>query len=520
MTKVWKLNSSRWSVQNSNDLLNSKFNLEQLDNLFSHHPYILLLQKDDWKEYAIIIQDLYEILEDENSKLPVEVFKTYLIKFYTAKKNQNIENKIHQFFLMTIGELKVFKDTHDSHGQRYIETTRSGRLLLQWLKSLLNQRTKYSGTGAETLLGSLNDILVSRKQLSQEEALEHHSERIKKYQEDMKKIKTQGVQFAELLPIPHSNEALFNQADEAANQILAAVEDVKLAIEKERQELSKSYFEGRRSAGKNLNAITEFYEGLYKSPEYISYEQAKNLLSFLNNYGNRFRIKNVDRILNEIKNKKLIEEHEIKKSSLKNFNQHFSNSDLNIQDKIRAQIKILQQQVTYAMSTDVMGLQGTLKEILKLSFQNKNDFLDYFVSHPSQIELTSDFDMGWVTPFSFEIPVESESQKISSEELNADEEKDLILALLQAEEITLQQVLLKFESEFKKNPKLKLSEYPFQFGIAEYYVLCDISLFDERFESYSKDFFDLHLTAKVGDFVLRKVPDGQFKLSLDVDLKN
>lgn len=93
------------------------------------------------------------------------------------------------------------------------------------------------------------------------------------------------------MPIPHSNEALFNQADEAANQILAAVEDVKLAIEKERQELSKSYFEGRRSAGKNLNAITEFYEGLYKSPEYISYEQAKNLLSFLNNYGNRFRIK-------------------------------------------------------------------------------------------------------------------------------------------------------------------------------------------------------------------------------------
>lgn len=72
---------------------------------------------------------------------------------------------------MTIGELKVFKDTHDSHGQRYIETTRSGRLLLQWLKSLLNQRTKYSGTGAETLLGSLNDILVSRKQLSQEETL-------------------------------------------------------------------------------------------------------------------------------------------------------------------------------------------------------------------------------------------------------------------------------------------------------------------------------------------------------------
>lgn len=88
MTKVWKLNSSRWPVQNTNDLLNSKFNQEQLDNLFSHHPYILLLQKDDWKEYAIIIQDLYEILEDENSKLPVEVFKTYLIKFYTGKKSK------------------------------------------------------------------------------------------------------------------------------------------------------------------------------------------------------------------------------------------------------------------------------------------------------------------------------------------------------------------------------------------------------------------------------------------------
>lgn len=164
-----------------------------------------------------------------------------------------------------------------------------------------------------------------------------------------------------------------------------------------------------------------------------------------------FELKNVDRILNEIKNKKLIEEHEIKKSSLKNFNQHFSNSDLNIQDKIRAQIKILQQQVTYAMSTDVMGLQGTLKKILNHHFRIKMIWI-IFVSHPSQIKLTSDFDMGGVTPFLFEIPVESESQKIFSEELNADEEKDLIWHCCKLRRLLCNRFFLNLTVNLKRTP--------------------------------------------------------------------
>lgn len=491
--------------------LDSKFTQDQLDHLFTHHPYLGLLQKDNWQEYALIIQDLYEILEDENTKMPVDVFKTYLIKFYSGKKVQNIESKLHQFFLMTIGELKVFKDSHDSLGQRYIESTRSGKQLIQWMKNLVNQKIKYSGTGAETLLGSLNDILVSRRQLTTEEALEHHADKIKKFQEDIKRIKTQGVPFAELLPIPHSNEALFNQAEEAAHQILSAVEDVKIAIEKERQELSDSYFEGRRSAGKNLNAITEFYEGLYRSPEYISYEQAKNLLSFLSNYSNRFPIKHVDRILGEIRNKKLISEQEIKRSTLKNFNQQFSYADLNVQDKIKSQIKILQQQVAYAMSTDVVGLQGTLKDILSLSLKNKADLMDCYQTSPLEIKLSSDFNVGGISLHGFEIPPDVEIQKINEQNFSPEEERELILALLQAEEVTLQQVIAKFESEYQADPRIKLSNYIFSYGIAEYYVLSDIALFHPKYESHFENTFDLNLGTKLGEFVLLQVPDLSYR---------
>lgn len=57
------------------------FTGERLDCLLPHHPYLLLLQKEDWREYLQLIAEIYDILEDDNTRLPFEAIRAVTIKF-------------------------------------------------------------------------------------------------------------------------------------------------------------------------------------------------------------------------------------------------------------------------------------------------------------------------------------------------------------------------------------------------------------------------------------------------------
>lgn len=488
------------------------FTDELLQNIYVHHPYLLLFQKEDWREYLCVIGHIYDLIEEENIKVPFEVVRTLVIKFYAPKQLANLEQKMHQFFTMAIAELQVLKDSHDQFGGRYIETTRSGKQLLQLVEALLAQRTKFSGTGAETLLGALNEIIASRKSHTTEEAIAHHTEKIRAYQKDIQRIRKSGVAHAELLPIPHSNEALFNQAEEAAIHILSAVEDVKTAIERQRQELAQSYFNGNRSAGQSLNAIAEFYERLFSSVEYSSYNQAKNLLSYLESLSARFAMKNVDHLLHQIRQRELLPTPAVQRSLLRGFMSQFENSDHSIQEKVKSQLKILQQQVHYAINTDVHGLRSLLHSTLSIMLSEKSKVSAYFAKNPMETLIPCEFEFGSVQIFDFEIPQEWQGIRIQDELLEEEEQRALFLALLQAEEATMQEILNRFRSALEKKGTIDLKNFSFSHGLAEYYVLSEIELFDKEIEKEILTEIDLTVPTRLGKIVLRGVADYRFKL--------
>ena len=481
------------------------FNVEAIEGLFAHHPYLLIFQKEDWKDYLFLIGRLYDFLEEEAARVPFEVLRSLVLRHYAQRGLANTEQKIHHFFHLAIGELQVLRDSHDQFGQRFIETTRAGKELLQMTENLLERRTRYSGTGAETLLGALNDILASRKQMTEEVAIAHHKDKIKAYQDDIRRIRSSGLAHAELLPIPHSNEALFSQADEAAIHILSAIEDVKSAIERQRQDLAQAYFVGARSAGASLSALTEFYERLYSSTEYLSYKQAKSLLSHLEGYSSRFGLRDIDRILSKIRDKELIPRDGLARSSLPGFMSAFQNADHGIQEKIKAQIRLLQQQVHYALNTDVAGLQTSIHGVLALMLEHGKEVEAFFSQNPQSIDIPSDFDMGLIELAEFNLQHEAESVELVSEAIEAEEMRTLFLALVQAEETTLREILGNFRAWFQKAQQPDLALYQFRHGLAEYYVLSEIELFDPSLAKTEVGTMDLEISTKQGTFVLRNV---------------
>ena len=106
----------------------------KLSALRTNHPYLLLFQKEDWKDYAVLLAKIYDVLEDETKRVPFDLLKSVALQHYATRlQNQSLDQKISQFFLMMIAELDVLKDSHDESGQRYLETTRSGKQLLQMI---------------------------------------------------------------------------------------------------------------------------------------------------------------------------------------------------------------------------------------------------------------------------------------------------------------------------------------------------------------------------------------------------
>ncbi len=480
--------------------------VESLSGLYRHHPYLLLFQKEDWRDYLVLLAEIYDLLEEQSARVPIEAVRSIAMRFYSHKSLGSPDAKVTSFFTIMIGELQVLKDSHDQFGQRYLEATRSGKTLLQFIESLVNQRNKFSGTGAETLLGALNDILISRGQMTDAEALEHHKEKIEAYRDDIVRIKKEGLGAAQLLPMAHSNEALFVQAEDAAIHVLQSIEDVKAAIEDQRKELASGYFQKQRSAGETLGAVADFYDSLYTSPSYVSYIQAKELLSHLEGFEARFTLRNVDRLLHSIEARELLPHDQVKRSNLRSFMHQFAVADVSIQDKIKSQLRMLQQQVLYAVSTDVEGLRVSLHDLLSKTLSAPDETIHFWETQPIEVNWREAFEPGEVQLFDFEIPAEIKTQEISEESFDLAQERELFLALLRAEEGTLKDILDRLHSFLSQRGELRSSQYTFQRGLAEYYVLSEIDLFTDAIEKHGDGMADTMIEFQKSQFVLRRAP--------------
>jgi hypothetical protein len=480
---------------------------DSLSGLIRHHPYLLILQKEDWQDYLLLLAEIFDILEQKSTRVPIDVVRPVILRFYSGSELVSPEQKATSFLNMAIAELQVLKDSHDQFGQRYLETTRAGKALLQLFEGLVSQRGKFSGTGAETLLGALNDILIARKEMTEDEAMHHHREKIAAYKEDLARIKANGLAAAQLLPMAHSNEALFAQAEEAAIHVIESIEDVKAAIEAQRKELAAVYFSRQRSAGETLGAVADFYSSLYLSPAYASYIQAKDLLSHLEGFQARFAERNVDRLLRVIDEREKLPGDFLQRSNLSSFMRQFSMADDSIQEKIKEQIRILQQQVLYAISNDVEGTRESLHQLISGLMQRGHQGMDFFENHPVVMNLPEEFEPGPVDLFGFELPVDYMSEELAEESLDEAQERELMLALLRAEEGTLKDMLQRLRSYLQTEGELRASRYVFARGLSEYYVLSAAELFDPDIVREELDMLNLEVLTKHGSFILRGVRD-------------
>lgn len=480
-------------------------NKELLDSLLLNHPYLLLFQKDDWKEYLELLALIYDYLEDSNAPVPFDVLKALLFRHY-SNKIQSVDTKIASFFTMMIVELQVLKDSHDQWGKRFIETTPYGKDLLKLIESLLGQRTRFSGTNAETMLGALNSLLFTPQDISQEEAVKHHKEKIKAYEIDLIKIQKNGPRAAELLPLMHSTEALFDQAEEASVHVLAATEDVKVAVERERRTLAERYIKQEKSAGENIRLLADFYLELHQTEEYKSYIQAKELFSQLN-FQSRFKHNDVNRLLNILKEKNVIEYDVLRKSHLPTFPQLFEAADASIKEKIRIQIEILRQQVHNALMTDSHQTQSALNSIFKILYQNKEEVVGCLEEIDLNLQVPWVPDFGEIELNSFHLPMEFEGMKLVEEKLSMEDLLSLGKDLSMIEENTIHDILAKFKLALKEKKSILISDYEGLTGFAEFYVLTEADILDSTLQKELRGHCHITLSFSKKDFIIHEVPN-------------
>ena len=292
--------------------------------------------------------------------------------------------------------------------------------------------------------------------------------------------------------------------------ILAAVEDVKQAIEIERRNLAQSYLESSLSSGKSLNAVAEFYENLHQSGTYKSYVQAKDIFSLMGSYARRFANKDVAKILDRLESQKKVSEDVIKRSHLNGFQKRFEMADTAIQEKTRAQLHLLQLQVRYSLAFDVKGLQSTLKAVLQEVFRHREQIGDFFAANGLGVTERR-LGCGPIEVFPFERPPEI-SEALVEENFMAADTRELIEALLRAEETTLKQILSDFKKLLIEKQKINSQDYFFKHGLAEYYVLTEIECFANDIEKTETGSRDLELQLAAGLVVIRDATCYDYRL--------
>jgi hypothetical protein len=487
-----------------------QLNRESLGGVFANHPYLRIFQKEDWQEYVAVIAAIYDVLEEEGTRTAYEVIRTILLRCFSEKELQNVDQKVSSFLSTAIAELDVLRDWHDHTGQRFIEGTRSGKEMLKLFESLVAQRAKFTGASAETLLGSLNNMLLSRQQMSLQEAIQHHRSKIKGYQEDLKRIETMGLVAAELLPMDYSSEELFNQAEESAIYLLTAIEDVKAAIEKVRRELAQTYFNKDATAGQAINLVADFYQNLSQTPQFRSYTQATEMLSYLDAYGSRFKNRDLDLLLSEVSKKELVAEEHLKRSFLKGFKQQFEGAHREIETIRQAQLKILQQQVNYALLVDAQRLHGDIREIFSVFNQNKDEALLFWDDLPQKVDLPMHAQVGAVSVNEFEVITESPAQALSFQSFDEAEIRAFAEAILASEEQSVQKIVEELLTTLyrHKGQPVTLSQYENLKSLGVYYVLSEVELFTDKIEKKMIEHEKpIVIDTSKGRFVFPKSPD-------------
>lgn len=499
-----------------------QLNRDALTGVFTNHPYLRIFQKEDWQEYVGVIAAVYDVLEEDGARTPYEVIRTVLLKHFSQKDLQNVDQKVSNFLSIAIVELDVLKDWHDHIGQRFIEGTRSGKEMLKLFESLVAQRSKFTGASAETMLGSLNNMMLSRKQMSPQEAIQHHRAKIKSYQEDLKRIEDKGVLAAELLPMDYSSEELFNQAEESAIYLLTAIEDVKIAIEKVRRELAQVYFNKENSAGQSINLVADFYQQLSQTPQFRSYTQATEMLSYLDSYGARFKERDLDNLLSEITKKELVAVDSLKRSFLKGFKQQFEAAHRSIETIRQAQLRILQQQVKYALLVDAQKLHNDIREIYYIFNQKKEIALGFWEEQSQSVLLPIQNQVGAIEVSDFEVPIEIQSQTLNFQVFDQNEMRALAEALLASEEQSVQKIIeeLLMAIKHQGGQPVTLSNYSALKSLAVYYVLTEVELFSDKIEKQLlAEMQTIVVDTSRGRFVLPNSPDYAYVLKKE-DLWN
>lgn len=485
------------------------FNSTNIKSIHLNNPYMKIFLKTDWQEYLEILACIYDVLEEENSKVDSARVEGVLRNFYAKKPLVSIEGKMASFLSMSIGELEVLKDFHDSRGRRLFSVTLGGKRLLKMCEGLIINRKSYTGQGADTLLGNLNNMLFVEKKIPLNEALDHHKSKILDYKKDISRMKAQGVNTSLLLPSQISMEELFTSADEAASTILSAGEDIKLAIEQARRKLLSRYTEKNVSIGQTIEYYVDFHHELNQTPEYLSFSRAKDLLSYIQGIGGDYALKDVGHIINMAIEKNLISRQEVDSSSLKNFMRHFQNIINAIDEKIAEQINLLKVQVDYVVSGNTKKVREELNELMALFHQESSNVQKLFEKNPFSIMQEGHIDFGKVISHDFQSEMEVTVDAFTPNTVSDSEHRALMLALSEAEEATIKKVLIRLKGSLARKKEIQLSAYEIIHGLVEYYVLSKIEYFGAEFGSETVGVTNIFFNKKrhQESYVLRNVDD-------------
>jgi len=184
----------------------------------------------------------------------------------------------------------------------------------------------------------------------------------------------------------------------------------------------------------------------------------------------------------------------------------FGVADTIIQEKVKAQIRVLQQQVLYAISTDVEGLRSQLHDLMARLVGRAAQAMDFWEKTPLNLNVREEFIPGQVDLFDFELPTETASHLIEEEKFDLLQQRDLFLALLRAEEGTLKDIIGRLDSHLNEKGELRARDHTFPQGLAEYYVLSEIGLFTDSVATFEDGEADIRVNSKRGRFVLRRAP--------------
>jgi hypothetical protein len=487
------------------------FSPEHTASLLPNNPWLALFQKNDWPEYLQLIAVLYDAIETDGPRVEYDLIKIIIEHFYEDRDPGSRMQKANQFYRMAVDELEILLEVYSNTGERLVIGTRNGKNLLRICEELIRSRRRFSGKGADVMLGALNELLLYRHPIPLQDAIEHHQQRITEYEKDMERMRKGGVQASEFLGDGSSPEELFVQAEEAARQILLAGEDIKEAIETARRELAQSYRDPAFSAGQAIQHVADFHSKLRGSPEYASFRRASDLLSFIEGLGGRFREKDVSNIFYLLGSRSTVPNELLQSSDLRHFSDRFASLEREIAAKIGEQLNILRVQVHYVLENTGGRAQADLSEWMALMSNAGSSAFDFLGRAGLEYDIGLDVDIGAVQLNPLEVEFDVAAYRPERNELNEDEWRRMHELLLSTEEATIGRVVERLRDYLSRNGSVRLSEYPIESGIPEIYILSNIESYAQDIRSEFLQYADIVFYSKTGaEFIIQDLTDRRF----------